>query len=337
MRREMTEEQWLRVADDIIRTGAMQHHMPSVMIWGVEAELSDSFPAVLQHLHDHGVSVGMVTNGTLMDRYASLIDRCVDKLYLSVDGTPEIHDCIRGKGTFGKIRDNLTLLRSGKIQRVIMTVITDEVAEHLDEVLDSYCSLRPNLIIFQDMIGLSKEEVVRYQEWSREVFNQDAPMIGSWAEARQEQVNRRRRAVKVVSFLAKKACRNDRSERYPFEIQYLPHRSTLSCFLPHEIEALYRINGVDNVALPAAESHACGNHVNLVCTSAWHHLHVGWNGEVSFCTDFTDISMGNIMESTLLQIMNGEKAERFRKEIESGNCVCCRHCSWCYKKDYTRL
>jgi len=337
MRREMTEEQWLRVADDIIRTGAMQHHMPSVMIWGGEAELSDSFPAVLQHLHDHGVSVGMVTNGTLMDRYASLIDRCVDKLYLSVDGTPEIHDCIRGKGTFGKIRDNLTLLRSGKIQRVIMTVITDEVAEHLDEVLDSYCSLRPNLIIFQDMIGLSKEEVVRYQEWSREVFNQDAPMIGSWAEARQEQVNRRRRAVKVVSFLAKKACRNDRSERYPFEIQYLPHRSTLSCFLPHEIEALYRINGVDNVALPAAESHACGNHVNLVCTSAWHHLHVGWNGEVSFCTDFTDISMGNIMESTLLQIMNGEKAERFRKEIESGNCVCCRHCSWCYKKDYTRL
>jgi sulfatase maturation enzyme AslB (radical SAM superfamily) len=307
------------------------------MIWGGEAELSNSFPVVLQHLHDHGVSVGMVTNGTLLDRFASLIDCCVDKLYLSVDGTPEIHDCIRGKGTFEKIKNNLVSLHSGNMQRIIMTVITDEMVNHLEAVLDSYCSLKPDLVILQDMISLNKEEVVRYEEWSREVFNQDAPMIGSWAAAWQEQVNRRRRAVEVVSFLAEQACRSGRSERYPFEIQYLPHRSTLSCFLPHEIEALYRINGVDNIALPVSEPHAYGSDVNLICTSAWHHLHVGWNGEVSFCTDFTDISMGNIMESMLLQIMNGEKAKRFRKEIESGNCVCCRHCSWCYKKDYTRL
>ena len=124
MHRELTEEQWLHVADDIIQTGVMQHQMPSVMIWGGEAELSNSFPVVLQHLHDHGVSVGMVTNGTLLDRFASLIDCCVDKLYLSVDGTPEIHDCIRGKGTFEKIKNNLVSLHSGNMQRIIMTVIT---------------------------------------------------------------------------------------------------------------------------------------------------------------------------------------------------------------------
>ena len=82
--------------------------------------------------------------------------------------------------------------------------------------------------------------------------------------------------------------------RDPFQVSYLPHGA------------------------------ACGKR----CTAPSHHAHVTWKGSVCFCTDFYDFSAGNVREKPLLEILEGDTAERFRQETEWGNCPTCEHCSW---------
>ena len=67
---------------------------------------------------------------------------------------------------------------------------------------------------------------------------------------------------------------------------------------------------------------------DAVCLSAYKHIHIAWNGNVLYCTDFYDFSAGNVRKSPLLEIFNNEISEKYRKEILCGNCPTCNHCSW---------
>ena len=64
------------------------------------------------------------------------------------------------------------------------------------------------------------------------------------------------------------------------------------------------------------------------CTSSYRHVHIAWNGNLLYCTDFYDFSAGNVRESPIEEIFNNELSERYRGEISEGNCPTCQHCSW---------
>lgn len=64
------------------------------------------------------------------------------------------------------------------------------------------------------------------------------------------------------------------------------------------------------------------------CKSPSSHIHIAWNGNLLYCTDFYDFSAGNVHKTSVTEIFENELSERFRREIESENCVTCKHCSW---------
>lgn len=68
--------------------------------------------------------------------------------------------------------------------------------------------------------------------------------------------------------------------------------------------------------------------VNAHCLSPYKHLHINWNGNVSFCTDFYDYSIGNVREKDIFEIFTGEDADKMRCEISDGKYEGCKHCSW---------
>lgn len=61
------------------------------------------------------------------------------------------------------------------------------------------------------------------------------------------------------------------------------------------------------------------------CLEPYRHLHITSNGETSFCTDFTQYTLGNVKRRTIKEIFEGKEAVYFRK---NGNMPYCRHCSW---------
>ncbi len=74
------------------------------------------------------------------------------------------------------------------------------------------------------------------------------------------------------------------------------------------------------------------NSTDSFCSSPFRHIHITWNGAVTYCTDFYDFKAGNVKESPVDEIFFNEISEKYREEISRGKCVLCNHCSWKNKK-----
>jgi MoaA/NifB/PqqE/SkfB family radical SAM enzyme len=83
-----------------------------ILIGGGEPLLHSGTPKAIQILASNGIRVGLVTNGTLLDKYLDTIAEYVNWTRVSVDaGTPETYQMFRpsksGKNTFHKVISNM--------------------------------------------------------------------------------------------------------------------------------------------------------------------------------------------------------------------------------------
>lgn len=175
---EMTLENWGNVIFDIIEYRSKTGISPFIMLWGGEPLVSPHFSAIVQLLHEHKFKVGIVTNGVLIDRYSELIDTAVQKIFISLDGTPELHNAIRGQGVFEKVAKNIRKLTKPEI--TVMSVITERLIGQLPEFLEILNTMHIKELYLQDMIGLTAEEVQCYKEMMQEEFDIQAIYIDSW-------------------------------------------------------------------------------------------------------------------------------------------------------------
>ena len=297
---ELGTEQWLEVAVQL--NDLKVPVKPCVMLWGGEAALSPAFIPVVKMLYENGFSLGMVTNGTLLGKNEELIRKCFKKLYISVDGDRQLHDSIRGKGVFKKIQRNIQNLR-----------VAAQKGESIPEII-LMCVLTENSInklpeILEAFSALHPDEVILQDMISLE--ETEIIQYKKWfqncfrAEALEIDAWKGTDGSNEKRAKIGKYCEEYiKTKEFPYRLSYFPH-------------------------FPAKEKPCC--------SSPFSHIHIGWNGAVSFCTDFTDFNCGYIQKESLEDIFFSEKAEIFRMEVLSGACITCSHCSWRYKKDYSAL
>lgn len=281
---EMQLEDWQLVINSLVRYAEETSTKPSVILWGGEPLLSSCFAEITTRLYDLGFSLGLITNGTLLNQYASLCRKAFANIYVSLDGLPHVHNAIRGVGVYEKVADNLKLLQGGNAKITLMTVLTPTVISDLETTLRCFEKLHPDEVLLQEMIALSADEVTCYQGWLQNAFGIKATDIDSWQAEQQPHYPDHEW---YVSWL--------KQHDFPFRVVHLPHGSQTG---------------------------------RAYCLSPYRHMHVGWNGNVGFCTDFSDFTVGNVQKTDLLQLFAGEAACHFAAEVQSGNCVACEHCSW---------
>ena len=175
---EMTLEDWIDVILGIIEYRGKTGISPFIMLWGGEPLVSPHFPAIVQLLHEHNFKIGMVTNGVLLDCYSELINETVQNIFVSLDGTPEVHNAIRGEGVFERVVANIGNLIKPKI--TVMSVVTEKLIGQLPEFLELLNTINIKELYLQDMIGLTTEEVQSYKEIMQEEFGIQATHIDSW-------------------------------------------------------------------------------------------------------------------------------------------------------------
>lgn len=87
-------------------------NVKQVSISGGEALLRKDIHKILKGCRENGLSTMLVTNGMLIDELtAQHLVGLVDKIQISIEGSEEIHDVIRGNGTYKKILLGLNCLR----------------------------------------------------------------------------------------------------------------------------------------------------------------------------------------------------------------------------------
>ncbi len=274
----MTLSDWKRVIAELETYRMDTGISTTVTVWGGEPLVSSYFDEIITTLHQKSFKTEIITNGVLIDEHLKTIQNCVDRVYVSLDGTREVHNSIRGEGVFEKVTENLKALKHNNV--TVMSVITPQLINGLDEFLTELDGIGIKELYLQDMIGFTADEIQEYKSWLKSVFDITAHDIDSWR-------NDNLFKAENIAF-----------GNHSYEIEHKKHNK---------------------------DGH---------CHSPFNHAHIAWNGNVLYCTDFYDFSAGNVKDDSLISIFNNEKSERYRAEIQAGNCPTCNHCSWRTKEEY---
>ena len=280
--KDMSFEVWQNVIYQLDEYKKENKTQIDITLWGGEPLVSPYFDEIVNYLHNRNYKIAIVTNGVLIDKHIDTIRCCVDKIYLSIDGTKEIHDSIRGTGVFDKVIENIKLLKHHDV--TVMSVITESLVNNLEEYLLFLNGLNIKNLYLQDMIGLKSDEIFDYQNWTENTFGTETAYIASWENNG------------VIDF-------------------------------GNEIDAI--LNETDFTKLNYEIIHkAHFSNEEKICLSPFRHIHIAWNGNVLYCTDFYDLVAGNVKEDKLIKIFNNDFSEKFRKEILKNHCITCKRCSW---------
>lgn len=176
--KDLSLEEWEKLISQVIRYREKTGVSPFIMLWGGEPLVSPHFESIVTNLRENDFKIGMVTNGVLMDRYQGLIDQSVDKLFVSLDGPPAIHDSIRGNGVFEKVCRNINNLSNPEI--IVMSVVTEQLTEQLQDFLEMLNEINIKELYLQDMIGISDNEIIDYKKMMKQEFDIAASDIDGW-------------------------------------------------------------------------------------------------------------------------------------------------------------
>lgn len=128
---ELSELETKRAADEIADMGVRW-----VSLTGGEIFTSERWQIAASTLEQRGVHVHMITNGTLLDESIAsrIAELKVSMVSVSLDGTKEIHDSVRGGGVYERALQGLAALQKAWIRTGCITSVMRQNLDSLKEL-----------------------------------------------------------------------------------------------------------------------------------------------------------------------------------------------------------
>ncbi len=127
---------------------------PSFTITGGEPFLRQDIFDVLGHLGNRGFELYLLTNGTLIDREKAtgLSAAGVKGVQVSIEGPREIHDLIRGKGSFSACVRGISLLVDAGLMVTLNATLSEINVDHFPEMVSLASSLGVRRLGFSRLV-----------------------------------------------------------------------------------------------------------------------------------------------------------------------------------------
>lgn len=184
---ELTTEEAKSIMDSLAATAQKRGERFCIAWMGGEPVLRDDLLDLMQHAKSRGFAQHMGTSGTIMDerRAAELREGGLTLACVSLDSyQPEIHERLKGKGTFSKAVQGIKLLKQAGIEVMTVCVMTrlnfgqmDRYEQFCREELGcrTYFSLLHRIGRAQEVyddIALSREQLIKvYTEKYRKIHD----------------------------------------------------------------------------------------------------------------------------------------------------------------------
>lgn len=283
---------------------------------GGETLLYDRFEELLESMNRRNVYVKFVTNGTLLDQFARpIVESSVQSVTVSLDGGRETHNRVRGKKwAYDSTMKGLHALsemkkRLGKSTPLVEIAFTTN-RHNGAAALGNLCGelqgkgLIDVLEIKLTPIYIPEKAERHYARLAKQYFGSDAVILSprGFKEDYSDFVEESYKLVRILSKLQKNP--------FDFLIEPLPH-------IPfHQIPRLYSDYSWDLGRGP--------------CSVPFDEPTVDADGNVYPCNLFTDIplSMGNVHQTSFLEIWQGANFIKFRKMLmdQGGLLPICNRC-----------
>ena len=155
---ELTLDELEGVVDDLV---ASFRFKPFIHLTGGEPLLRRDLLPLLAYIKEHGFNCSLTTNGLLLERYAGELARLgLDRIHVSIDGPPQIHDRMRGvPGAYDRAIAGIQALATARQARqtsrpaiTINTVITSENLFRLEEMIPIAQAAGADSLSYQHLI-----------------------------------------------------------------------------------------------------------------------------------------------------------------------------------------
>jgi MoaA/NifB/PqqE/SkfB family radical SAM enzyme len=162
--RELTCEEWLRVADILLDAGVRVFEM-----FGGDALLrKDALFPLIRRLKQRNAAVHIPTNSRLLDEETAriFVDAKVDFMYLSTDGVEGVHDKVRGiQDSFSLVKNAVAALLKYRGNRsapriICNTTVSKFNADSLEAVADFASRTGFDEIDFEYVGEMTKEDLI---------------------------------------------------------------------------------------------------------------------------------------------------------------------------------
>jgi len=270
-----------------------------IYLWGGEPFLHPDLLDLVAYIRRKGLYCLVTTNGTrLVETADELVSHGLHTLRVSLDGPPEIHDRIRGRpGTFAQAVEGIGAVRKAKESRgaawplvEIFCTISPSNYGCLEALVDQLEPVGVDAITFGHMMHVPQHVGERHQRLFRQLFDVEAL---AWRGFAQDVTGMDANALmETVGRLQRRPA--------PFPINFEPPLRSLE-----DIPTYYQ-----DPSLLFPEKH---------CRGPWLWAEIHPNGDLSFCDEYPDYIVGNVLQDGFAQVWNGPKARYFRKQVLACN------------------
>ncbi|NJB69225.1 MoaA/NifB/PqqE/SkfB family radical SAM enzyme [Desulfobaculum xiamenense] len=280
-------------------------HAPLVSLTSTEPLLWPHLEAALAHVASRDMHAAITTNGYLLPRMAAMLVRVgLRTLSVSLDGPPRIHNAVRGVAdSFQHATEGIRLVQEEKArlgrtwpQITINCTITADSHAHIAALMPHLRSLRPDLVTVSHMNFVTDEQAEMHNRlFSR--IGTSRPMCTAGVNPRD--VDPGTLASQLAEMLAA-----------PLDAPVL---LTPPLTTSDDIAAYYR------------EPFRHFGH--RTCFIPWKHAQVLADGRLTVLTRCFDVSFGNVFETPLPILWNGDSMRTFRAALKAhGRFPACLRC-----------
>lgn len=157
---ELTTEEAISIIDQISEIG-----LRWITLSGGEPLTRKDITVLVSHLSKKGVSVNIISNGWLIDEEIANKLKCagISTVAISIDGTKDIHDSIRKKGSFDHAVSAIKNLKAEKITVGVVTTISKLNINILEELKETLISM--GVDSWQLQLGLPMGNFKERPDW----------------------------------------------------------------------------------------------------------------------------------------------------------------------------
>jgi radical SAM protein with 4Fe4S-binding SPASM domain len=282
-----------------------------VVLVGSEVLLYDGFFDIVEALAERALPFTVMTNGTLLDQASAdrLIAAAPERVTISIDGPRNVHDRLRGSGTYDGALHGLSLLESARRRTSSQT----RLGVHM------------TLSRFNAGAVREVEAICRAQAWDMSV------QAASYTTG--EQI--------AGSRLGQEAVATERFQpRSQYSLRREDHKKLVETHQDLWNEGTF-LASLHLVASMNADELAAGCFPIGSCRTIRKELVVEPDGSVIVCSNTDQYSLGNVQETPLAEIWLSERRQRLKRELNRNGlpvCAsCCNHPSNLSFRGYTRM
>jgi radical SAM protein with 4Fe4S-binding SPASM domain len=287
---ELTTQEIFSIVDQLAP------HKPSIYLSGGEPFIRKDTVEIIEYIASKGMSVITNNNGTVLSdeklqRLAKIKQLTVN---FSIDGPREVHDKIRGQGTYDKTTSTIKKLVEYRGNDVLPAIKTNTtfspwIAGHLDELIHSLQDdANVDAVRMQHLWFTDKEHAEAHKAVLKQTFGTNE---GAGVDSH------------IISSPTPDYARELAKEI--MQVQKTRYKKPVFIHPKMTEEQIYRYY----TDLSFTKQNAC--------YIAWNSVHIKANGDVMFCPDewMTDFKLGNIRKDKIDDMWQNDKAKQFRRAL----------------------